>query len=204
MGHKWEGVTRSIKLGDRMKAVVLYSRRNCTGERKVVEESSADLGTFQEQTRSIRGFGSVSEELNADIIDARIPDVIPSGESTKDHDKFHLSQTVITTVILVPIIAAILFIVLAIVRSRRARTVNWKHEMKPLPEKEIQEFINGMGLDLAKNQDHDDYSVELIAQNKPYDDLYEIPRSQIKFGSLSYTNELDHFMQLFFTYKWVI
>lgn len=104
-------------------------------------------------------------------------------QKPKNEGSNSFSPVIIAIAIAVPICGVILSVLLVFFIMRRWHP--YKKIMEMLSEKEIHEFLSGLGMDIESNRsttENDDYSTELLAQNRPYNEACEISRSEIKFG----------------------
>lgn len=195
--REWEGTAVSIKVGTQV-CVVLYDRRGCTGGSYVVT-TSQDLSErkFDGLTRSlqlVRCGNQVPGNKPSSKVENKLGEEskLLNGSQTPSYTKPQepnnaghnsISPTFITIAVVVPICGVIISVLLVFFIMRRCHP--YKNIMEMLSEKEIQEFLSGLGMDIESSQNttgNDDYSTELLAQNRPYNEAYEVSRSQIKFG----------------------
>ncbi len=91
----------------------------------------------------------------------------------------------IIVVIVVPVASVLLsiFVICCVLR----RWYLYKRVVNKLSDKEIREFLGGFELDTLTKSGNatigNEYSTELLAQNKPFNKDYEISRSRIEFGN---------------------
>ncbi|ODN00447.1 Vascular endothelial growth factor receptor 3 [Orchesella cincta] len=179
---EWEGAAVSATVYNEG-CVTLFDRRGCTGESLNVISPRPDLHVrnFDALTRSMQPCSQVSVD-DKSLGDDGVVDSSKKRTGSQIQTTSSLSPVIIAVIVVVPLLGVILSVSLVLFIMRKCNPYGKIIEM--LSEKEIQDFLKGLGLDMGNaNIEDGDYSVELLAQNKPYNEAYEISRSNIKFDS---------------------
>ncbi|CAL8100183.1 unnamed protein product [Orchesella dallaii] len=178
---EWEGVAVSATTSSKG-CVTLFDQRGCTGESLNIESRRPNLHdrNFDAVTRSIKPCTEVppDNQGSSDNVDEPSKNTGSQAESSSA-----FSSIVITVIVVVPLLGVLLSVSLVLFIMKKCNPYGKIIEI--LSEKEIQEFLRGLQMYIGNNVDIEegDTSVELLAQNKPYNEAYEVPRSNIKFDA---------------------
>ncbi len=188
---EWDGLTESIAISENS-CIQIFDRNGCTNNKLNVTRSVPNLSVFKFEriTRSmkscfIRKSTIVEKPSTAASILIEKPQITTTTRPISDTNG--LSPLVITVISVVPIVGMLLTAVLILLVLRRCHP--YRKILEKLSEKEIQEFLSGYGMNIQAEQScstatSNEYSTELLAQNKPYNSEYEVPQSRIEFGNL--------------------
>ncbi|ODM97471.1 Vascular endothelial growth factor receptor 2 [Orchesella cincta] len=196
--REWEGTPMSMNVSTGS-CVEMYTDHNCLGSAHLEVTSQmeakylSDLFSFDRRIRSLRVCNKVVEEATKD-----------DGLIVKESSINILKSPLMYSLLPVACICASLAFVLTwfLVRNRRQTKNLYKTLQEKLTEKEIDEFLQGLGLHLedgyeekesicenneAINTEDDPIipklSSDLLAQNQPYNYQLEIPLTQLKFDA---------------------
>ncbi|CAL8112573.1 unnamed protein product [Orchesella dallaii] len=189
----WEGAARSIYFNDGS-CVALYKTHSCRGlPHRELRTHISDLSEY-DLDMSIRSFRTCSS-----IVKNNLGSSVP----------FYIVPLVVTTLLIVILIGIVVLVAIIILIRRKNGDQNASLKEK-LTEKEVEEFMKGLGLDvdvrkleysnevidndgLGQVPESSKLSSDLLAQNQPYNDQLEICRNQLEFGKkhLGKTNKFN-------------
>ncbi|CAL8100186.1 unnamed protein product [Orchesella dallaii] len=181
---EWEGAAVSATTSSKG-CFTLFDKRGCTGESLNIVSPRPNLHdrNFDALARSIKPCTEVTadNQVSGDNVDK--PNMAKNTADFQTESSSAFSPIVITVIVVVPLLGVLLSVSLVLFIMKKCNPYGNIIEM--LSEKEIQEFLRGLQMDIGNNGDPEggDYSVELLAQNKPYNEAYEISRSNIKFDA---------------------
>lgn len=185
---EWEGAALSIKAYNDS-CVSLFTRKNCTGKRNNVISSNANLReqNFDGVTRSLQPCSLTSIVIGSQALEKG------SGGNNMTEGNSNIGQTynaglspgIIAGIAVAPIVAVIMSVVVVLFVMKKCSP--WENVLNILSEKEIQEFLQGIaanegflgGTDTTESEVENG---EVLAQNTPYNEAYEVTRSNIQIG----------------------
>lgn len=185
--EEFNGLSESVSLGNQT-CLSIFDRKGCRGNTINLSESKSQLSSvnFDARIRSLKSciFGRVPILSRSSTEKTNYED--QSMDNNNDHG---ISPVLIAVIVVVPILGMILTAMLVLLVVKRCNSR--RKVLDKLSEKEIQEFLSGYAINLEVNQqsgstgNSNEYSTELLAQNKPFNSEYEVPRSNIDFGNLT-------------------